>query len=139
MPVFLDLKKEEFYRELDSRIHQAQQLSPKKLSLHICVYEYSHLISQVFFELLFTGVLNYRSQILCPIPENILVFIEIANTFADTLLIKLNNILEKLPRSIKIEKIQDVMDYDCQNLNLKQTYFYLFGLQNPGDDYFVSN
>ena len=119
MPVFLDLKKEEFYRELDSRIHQAQQLSPKKLSLHICVYEYSHLISQVFFELLFTGVLNYRSQILCPIPENILVFIEIANTFADTLLIKLNNVLEKLPKSKKIEKIQDEIDYDCKNLNLK--------------------
>jgi hypothetical protein len=90
--------------------------------------------------MLYLGILNFSNQILCIIPKNMEIYVEIANTFGDRLLEETNKILGNIKKVRKLERLRDeYLDYNNKNLPLEKVYFCLRGLKSEENFYFVKN
>ncbi len=48
------------------------------------------------FEILYLGILNHNNQIICILPNDLLIYVEIANTMKNELLQNTNLILDSI-------------------------------------------
>ena len=65
-------------------------------AIHFCLYETNSLINQIFFEILYLGMIAHNSEELFLIPPNVLIFVEVANTIQERLLYRINHVLDKV-------------------------------------------
>jgi hypothetical protein len=60
------------------------------------IYESNLTIDEILFEILYLEVLNYNNELICILPKNLYIFVEVANSMKNELKLKLNNILDNV-------------------------------------------
>jgi hypothetical protein len=83
MPINNDLNKKMFIEEFKKRLNDKDTVESKnnKIGIHLSVYEFNAVLNEIIFEILYLGVVNYNNEKFLIIPENVYIYVEIANTF----------------------------------------------------------
>ena len=89
------------------------------------------MIFEVLFEILFLGIINYNNEEFFVVPEEMYIYIEVANSLNEVLFNRLKSVINlgEEVKLITLKGIKNRIDYKNKDLNFHRVLYHLYGLR----------